>query len=118
VLVDSAQITTDEIYTFCKNYPGVKLIICRPAYRGGRLFDALLKACPNLYLESSNYCAHNGIADVCRKFGAQRIVFGSGIPDGAATSAVSLIRYANISEEEKQLIASGNILSMLEEVRL
>ena len=118
VMMDMAQVSHDEIYTFCKNYPEVKLIICYPGYRNGRTFDALLHACPNLYIDSSNFCAHNGVADVCRSFGAKRMVFGSGIPAGSAASAVSLIRYADISEEEKQLIASGNILSMLEEVRL
>ena len=60
----------------------------------------------------------DGIEDVCAKFGAERILFGSSLPYGAGSAAVSMITYANISEEEKELIASGNLERLLGGVKL
>ena len=118
VFIDRAQIGFDDLYNFCTTYPNVKIVLCLPGYDGGRRYYALLKACPNLYLDTSNYCAHNAIEDVCKHFGAQRLIFGSGLPTGAPTAGVSLIRYANISDSEKKAIASENIISILDSVRL
>jgi hypothetical protein len=55
---------------------------------------------------------------MCEYFGAERMIFDTGLPTGSATAAVSLICYAEISEEEKALIASGNLERMLGEVKL
>ena len=118
VFITMNQLSFDDLYALGTNYPAVKFVICEPGYRGARQYAPILENCKNIYLETSNYCHHNGIKDVCRTFGAERLIFGSGMPNGSATAATSIVRYSDISEEEKMAIASGNILKLLEEVSL
>ncbi|MBE7035683.1 MAG: hypothetical protein E7403_00110 [Ruminococcaceae bacterium] len=107
-----------NIYDLCKNYPKAKFVICDPGYRTVRFLAPIFESCDNIYLDSSNFIIHNAVARFCQYVGAERMLFGSGMPNASAAAATSLIRYADISDEEKQLIASGNILRLLEEVAL
>ena len=75
----------------------------------------IFENCDNLYTECSNFVINNAVEHFCKYHGAEKMLFGSGIPNASAAASVSLIRYANISEEEKQLIACGNITRLLEE---
>ena len=118
IFIDKAQVSFDEIYSLGTDYPDASFVVCEPGYRSARQYAPILDACPNIYLETSNYCHHNGIRDICRTYGANRLIFGSGMPNGSGTAATSIVRYSDISEEEKEMIASGNILKLLEEVSL
>ena len=57
-----------------------------------------------------------GIEDTVERFGASRLVFGSGMPNVSGASSVALLTYARISDEDKALIGSGNIKRLLSEV--
>jgi len=118
VFVNASQLSFDEMYSLGENYPENIFIICEPGYRATRQYIPILENLNNIYLETSNFCHHNGIRDICRNFGAKRLVFGSGMPNGSGTAATSIVRYSDISEEEKMAIASENIKSLLEGVSL
>jgi len=108
----------ENIYKMCKNYPHAKFVITDPWYRTIRYLVPIFESCDNLYTECSNFVINNAVEYCCKYHGAEKMLFGSGIPNASAAASVSLIRYANISEEEKQLIARGNITRLLEEVSL
>ena len=119
VFVDkSRKFDWEDLHELCMTYPKARIVLCDPGYRCLRPLVPILERCENLYVETSTYLIHNGIRDFCRRFGAERMIFGSGMPEIAATASTSLIRYADISAEEKQKIASGNIMRLLEEVTL
>ena len=73
----------------------------------------ILKKHKNLYLETFGFKAQDGIEEVCKVFGAERLIFGSGMPESSGAAAVTMITYANISFEEKQMIASENLEKLL-----
>ena len=52
----------------------------------------------------------------CRRFGAGRLLFGTGIPFWVPASVVSAVSYARISWDEKALIAGDNLRGLLGEV--
>lgn len=108
----------EAIHDFCAAHPSLPLVLSELNYRNGRNLYPLLSKFKNLYMTSSGYKAQDGIEDVCRKFGAERILFGSSMPVGSGASAVAMITYASISDEEKALIASGNLERLLGGVRL
>jgi uncharacterized protein len=89
----------------------------RPDISSGRRLFALLERCPNLYLETSYYTVHQGLAEVCRLFGAQRILFGSGLPVRAAGPTITALMYQALEEHERRLIAADNLARLLSEVR-
>lgn len=119
VFIDlGTELTTDESYDLCKMYPQVNFVFGNSGYRENRRLGPILEQCPNFYLGTGNYVAHCGIKLFCEHYGAERLVFDTGLPTGSATAAVSLIGYAEISGEEKELIAHGNMERLLGEVRL
>jgi len=119
LFLEQSQLSSwDELYEFCQEYPKSKVVLCNTGYRCLRGLVPVLSACKNLYVETSTFLVHNGIKEFCRHFGAERMIFGAGTPEASMAAAVAQICYAEIAEEEKQLIASGNILNLLGEVEL
>lgn len=113
-----SEVDPKDVYTICKDYPDVNFVFCRSSYGLNRILAGVLDNCPNFHLGAGNYLVHNGISLFCKYYGAEKLVFDTGLPDSSAASAVSLILYADISQEEKELIAHGNIERLLAGVRL
>lgn len=107
-----------EVYELCKDFPDVNFIICGVDYRQNRVIAPIIEQCPNFYFGTSIYVVHNGLKLMSDYYGVDRMIFESGLPTGSATAAVSLINYAEISNEEKELIAHGNMERLLSAVRL
>lgn len=112
------DILPHELYELCKDYPDVNFVICGVDYRQNRIIGPILEQCPNFYFGSSVYVVHGGLKLLSQYGYTDRLIFESGLPTGSATAAVSLVRYAEISDEEKQLIAHGNMERLLSAVTL
>lgn len=118
VFIESSQTDWDGLYQMLTDYPQLKVVFCDVGYDQMRHMYALLDSCPNLYVETSTYIVNDGIREFVRRYGSDRMLFGTGLPDACATGAVTLLRYMEIAEEDKEKIAKGNILKLLEEVVL
>lgn len=112
------DLTPYELYDLCRDFPHVNFVICGVDYRQNRILAPILEQCPNFYFGSSVYVVHGGLKLLSDYGYTDRVIFESGLPTGSATAAVSLIRYAEISEEEKELIAHGNMERLLSAVTL
>lgn len=110
------QVGLNDIARICTDYPGLPVILTDLAYSADRNLYGLLGSFSNLKIELSGYKVHNGVEEICARFGAERIVFGSMMPVFSGASAVCVINYARISEKEKQMIAHENIKKLLEGV--
>lgn len=108
----------NELHEICSNHPGLKIIFTGVNYRIDRNAYALLEKFENLYVETSGYKGFEGIPEICRKFGAHRLVFGSAMPVLSGAAAVSMVNYADISEKEKRMIAYENLDNLLGGVQL
>jgi len=99
--------------------PGLRLIVLGTGPWGDdRLFRPLLRAFPTLFIEISRYELDGGIAALCGKYGAERLVYGSGYPHWAMGGALLTTLHADISEADKGLILGGNIARLLDEVTI
>jgi len=105
-----------QLYTLCQRYPTLPIVITGWSGLASRSFYPLCQACPNLYLETSHYALFRGLEAFCQRVGAQRLLYGSGLPHRAPGAAMTTITHAFISDEEKALIAAGNLKRLLEEV--
>ena len=108
----------DALYAMLTDYPTVDFVISDISYREERKLFPIFEQCKNFHIGTGNYVVHGGVKTMCEYFGAERMLFDTGLPTGSATAAVSLICYADVSEEEKALIAHGNLERMLSEVKL
>jgi hypothetical protein len=78
----------------------------------------LLEAYPNLYYETSGYLTAGAIEAFCQRFGADRLVFSSGFPDYPSGAALLTLVGADISDDDRQAIARGNLARLLASVEL
>jgi predicted TIM-barrel fold metal-dependent hydrolase len=98
-------------------YPDLPVILVRIGSRSDRTLYPLLERFTNVYLETSGYNPFRGIEAICQRFGAERLIFGTGMPFNAGGGAVASLTYAQIADHEKHGIASGNLLRLLEDSR-
>lgn len=113
LLIGMDQLNWNDLHALGNDYPGLVVILSGVGYGSDRNLYPLLRKFANLHIETIGYKPHNGIEEFCRLFGAQRLIFGSGMPVFSGGSAVSMINYARISDAEKQLITGGNLARLL-----
>ncbi|HBP39003.1 MAG TPA: hypothetical protein DD640_09755 [Clostridiales bacterium] len=113
LLIGLDQLNWNELHTLCASFPELRVILSGAGYGSDRNLYPLLRKFPNLHIETIGYKTHSGIEEICRIFGAHRLIFGSAMPLYSGGSAVSMINYARISDEEKQLIAAKNLERLL-----
>lgn len=113
VLVEYDETNWAEIDQVLCNHPTLKLVILRAGYRIDRWLYPLLEKHTGLHLEISWYHTFGGIEAIARRFGAERLLFGTGAPIWEPAGPVGLVAYADLSEREKTLIASANLDRLL-----
>jgi len=109
LLIDYDQTNWDEINAMCVAHPGLPLVVVRPDYRVHRRMYPLLEQHQNLHVEIGWLVAHQGIEDCVRRFGAERLLFGSCLPHYTPGGPIAMVAYAQIPEADKALIAGGNL---------
>ena len=97
-------------------HPQLRVIITAVSYTCLRDLYPLLGKFPNLYVCTSTLKTQMGIEEIAEKFGAQRLIFGSGMPGLSGAASVALITYAKLDDARKQMIAAGNLDRLLQEV--
>ncbi len=116
LLVDISDFTWDELVEIAQSYKNMPILFTRVGYRNDRNMYRILEKYENVYLETSFYKEFLGIEKITEVFGAHRLIFGSELPVHSGGSAVTLVTHAQISMEEKQMIASGNIKKLIQNV--
>jgi predicted TIM-barrel fold metal-dependent hydrolase len=118
LLLGLDSIGWDGLFRLCTDHPALKVIITEADYRIDRNLYSMLKRFKNLYLEIMGYKVHDGIEEICSRFGAERLVFGSGMPIYSGASVICMLTYARIGDNEKCMIASGNLDRLMGGVKL
>jgi len=111
------QTNWDEVDRVCSVHPGLPVVLVRVTYRIGRTLYPLLEKHENMMIEISGYQPHRGIEEVAGRFGARRLLFGSGLPVFEPGSAVAMVTYAELPHDQKQMIAAGNLETLLEQAK-
>lgn len=112
--LDSDQITWEGVAEVLKDHPRLNLVLLRTSYRADRYMYPLFEKYEGLRIEAATYQVNNGIEQICGRFGAERLLFGTGLPFTEAGPSIAQITYAEISDEDKRLIAGQNLRGLLE----
>jgi predicted TIM-barrel fold metal-dependent hydrolase len=83
-----------------------------------RYLRPIVEEFEHFYIDTASYMVDGLIEDFCLRYGSRRLVFGSGYPNNCSGAALLRLAQADISEEDKTAIASGNLRRILEEVQL
>jgi predicted TIM-barrel fold metal-dependent hydrolase len=106
------------IYRLLEEYPTLTVVLCDLGLWGqDRQSWPLLEKYPNVYLESSLVSLEaGGLEAAVKAWGAERILFGSGFPFHYPHAAVLDVLHADVSDRDREKIASGNLAKLLGEV--
>jgi hypothetical protein len=105
------------IHSLCQRHPALPIILTGAGIgRASRSFFPMLQVCPNLYIELSRYTSFRCVDGICERYGARRLIYGSGLPLVAPGVAMTTVTHALIDDEEKAQIASANLERLLSEV--
>ncbi len=113
LLVDSSETNWRDIQQLLVEHPTLPVIVLGAGYRVDRYVFPLWEQHDNLYLEHNTYKPFWGIEDVCQRFGAQRLIFGTNFPEYTLGSAISPLVYSQLPIADRQCIAADNLRRLL-----
>ncbi len=115
----SPQDGWEYIFNTLKEFPKLTVILTNYGLWGSdRFFFPLIRAYENVYIDTSDYQVINGINEFNRKFGVDRLLFGSNFPRDTFGGPITALLGSDLSIEDVEKIASGNITRLMSEVRL
>lgn len=113
LLIDIAEIDFTILADLAEAFPRLPILVQQLRWEHSRKIVPLFERFKNLYLEFSSYQAFSILEWYCEKYGAERLLFGSEMPLKTPGAARALVDYAGISDAEKQMIASENLMRLL-----
>ena len=108
----------EQIGDLAEAYDELPFIIARVDFRHYRTLLPLLETFGNVYFATGGaFGLHLGVEHLVEKLGPDRILFGTGFPESEAGMAVTQLAYAEIPEDVRAAIGSGNFERLMEGVR-
>jgi hypothetical protein len=101
------------LFQVLNTHPLLKVLLMDVQGRNNRTLYPLLERFPNLTIQTAGLNVHRGIEDVVSRFGADRLIFGSGYPLRSMGAARFGLDTAEIAETDRRLIGAGNLTSLL-----
>ena len=109
--------TPAHIHQLCAAFPRLRVILSGLDYRADEWLYPLLAQHDELRIcPVPNYICPRGLERFVARFGAARLLFGSGLPEFSPGGLISYIMYSELSAEEKAGILAGNAEALFQEV--
>lgn len=96
-------------------WPGLKLLLLTPGYRELRRLAELLETAPGVYVETGTLVAAGAVEWLAGRFGAHRLVFGTGAPRWDDAGARFLLDHLDLPADDVAMIAAGSAAALLGE---
>jgi hypothetical protein len=114
------ELDWDSLYQIAQVFPALTLIVetqtQKILYHTRPLF-ALMRDCRNVLVELSNFSGQGLVEYAVREFGAERLMFGSFLPVSDPFVPMGMLLDAELSEQDKALIAGDNLRHLVGEVK-
>ena len=113
-------VTWPVVYQLLQEFPTLTCVLCDiGTWSQDRYTYPLLENFERVFVETSLLALEDGgVEGVVDRYGADRLVFGTGLPERYAESATLQLTHADMAESDKQAIAGANLEGLLGEVRL
>ena len=120
ILLDSFAGKFADLYRFVEEFSDNILIYAENVGKWGsdRNLRPLLEHNQNFYIDTAGYWVPEGIRDLAEKYGANRILYGSGFPRYNQGCGMLQLKYCGLPEEDVAAIAGNNLKNLLDGVRL
>jgi len=116
VILPQDEFNYRDLPTLLGTFKRVKLILLRQGFRSSRMIFPLMEKAENVYFDTSNMVDTGLLDQLVARFGADRLLFASGLPEYEPSGALGLVAYARISDGDKQKIFADNWLRVEGEI--
>jgi len=111
------EVSVDDVAEVLARHEALDVVLTSISYRLNRVLYPLFEKHPNLHVDLAAPNASCGfIEQVVGRFGADRLIFGTGFPDHEAGPAITYLTYADIPDDDKRRIGAGNLQKLIEGV--
>ena len=111
------RIGIEEVAQVAGRHPALPIILAGIQYRTHRVLLPLLNNFSNVYVSiGSNYTVHKGVETLVDAVGPERLLFGTGFPQVEPMTGVTVLMYAALSDDARQLIGAGNMERLMERI--
>ncbi len=118
VFISATALSLAQLAELAGRFASLPIIYAEMQYRDQRALLPLLKRFANVRLSiGQNYRVFGGIRQIVEQVAPDRLLFGSGFPAADPMAAIAQLLYAEISDEHKQQIGSGNMDRLMEGIR-
>ena len=112
------NVTPGDVHALCADFPDLRLILTNLGYRADVWLYPLLRQHAELRVcLGQTYVPPLAPERFVRHFGAERMIFGSGLPHLAPGGLIGMVTYARLPEADQARILAGNLEQLLQEVR-
>jgi predicted TIM-barrel fold metal-dependent hydrolase len=115
VLVSLQELNLNDAAQIKEKYPDLRLIITNTDQWLNRQYVQFAKYYPHVYFDTCNTIEYYGIENMVQILGADKFLFGSYIPEKEPCDKLFQILYCELSGDEKELSALGNVERLVED---
>lgn len=115
------QSSWDELAALAGAHPALRIVVDgvgHHEYLNCRQHLAQLDRHPNLLVEIHNLLMFRGIETIVERIGAERVLFGTNLPETDPAAAMMLLTHSELSEHQRRLIAGENLARLIEGVKV
>lgn len=113
LLVDAAQTTWGAVEAIALAHPGLRVVVGGLGYRVLRQAAGVLARAANVHVGLADLSSHCGLEWLVARFGAGRLVFGTGLPYRDPAEAVTRLLWSELDDAQVAAIGSGNLGRLL-----
>ena len=112
--------TWNELYNFLEKFPNNTFIFRAATGKWGhdRQVRPLLEHYPNFYFGLGGYWVPEGICELAKLYGAERLLFSSNYPKYSMGTQMLQLKHSRLSDDEIALIAGKNLDRLLKGAQL
>ncbi|MGH3877431.1 MAG: amidohydrolase family protein [Actinophytocola sp.] len=113
LLLDAEQASWTEVAGCAVAHPELRLVVCGTGYRALRRIAGVLSGAGNVWIETSTLATHQGLEWLVDRFGADRLVFGSGATARDPAEAVTRLLLSELDDAAVRAVGGGNLRRLL-----
>ena len=104
-----------QIWDLASRFPNLQFVACNGAQInicGILLFEArrMLESCPNVFIETAGTYREDFLEEIVTEVGEERVIFASGSPVYDQEFEMARVRFAHLSESQKEQLWGLNAL--------
>lgn len=113
LLVDAGEATWPAIEATAAAHPSLPIVVGTVGYRTMRQIAGVLARTENVYVDLSYLGAHLAVEWIVERFGAHRLLFGTGFPHRDPADATTRLLWSELDDETCAAIGAGNLRALV-----